>query len=88
MHFPHFDFNMGLPISRGASVKTDDSLSADPYSFVVNNADFPIHPSPARVAIVLCGSSNELNSPKSVPNLFFVCAYALYPLFIKNSSCI
>ena len=53
MHFPHLDFSIGWPISKGASVRTDDSLSADPYCFVVNHADLPIHPRPARVAIVL-----------------------------------
>ena len=72
VHFPHLDLSTGFPIFRGASVRTDDSLSADPYSFVVNSADFPIHPSPAFVAMVLWGNSNELNFPKSVPNLFFV----------------
>ena len=52
-HFPHFDLSIGFPKSRGAFVKTDDNLRADPYSGVVNNADFPIHPRPARVAMVL-----------------------------------
>ena len=51
-----------------------DILNADPNFNVVNNADFPIQPSPARVAIVLWGNSNELNSPKSLPSLFFVWA--------------
>ena len=37
----------------GAFVKTEDNLKADPKLLVVNNADLPIQPKPARVASVL-----------------------------------
>ena len=60
IHFPHFDSSIGFPKSSGASVSTEDNLKADPYFGVVNNADFPIQPRPARVAIVLWGNSKEL----------------------------
>ena len=86
LHVPHCDCVMGVFVFSGAFVSIDVSLSAVPCCGVTSSADFPIHPSPALVAIVLCGSGNWLFSPKSVPSLFLVCACALYPMFCRCCS--
>jgi len=53
---PHRESSTGLPASTVASVSTVASRTAGPYLCVINSADLPIHPRPARVATVLCGS--------------------------------
>ncbi len=46
---------MGFAAGSGQSVSTEVRRMALPYCLVVRRADFPIQPSPARVAIVLWG---------------------------------
>ena len=53
---PQRESSIGLAVSSGASVSTDARRTAGPWLDVINNADLPIHPRPARVATVLCGS--------------------------------
>ena len=66
----------GVEMSGGEVFEDGTGMSAatkgDVGIYALGDADFPIHPSPAFVAMVLWGNSNELNFPKSVPNLFFV----------------
>ena len=52
---PHLEAVTGGPGSKGARVRTEASLRAEPNRSVTRRAFFPIHPRPAFVATVLCG---------------------------------
>jgi hypothetical protein len=67
--WPQRDSVTGSPVLRGASVRTRLSLMAEPNFSFTRRAHLPIHPSPASVATVLCGSTVEcvfLSMPSSV----------------------
>ena len=67
LQLPHFELSIGfISPSNFILVKTDVSLTADPYFLVIRSAVLPIHPSPALVAIVLCGSG----VPRSIYSIF------------------
>ena len=58
-HSPQRLSSIGSPTGRGASVSTLANRCAPPNSGVISSAIFPIHPSPARVATVLCCTRTE-----------------------------
>jgi len=72
-------------MSRSALVSTLARRIAAPYLFVISNADFPIQPRAAFVAMVLCGRGAS-RLVRSTCSIVGSSATALYPCDMRIST--
>ena len=73
---------IGVSGGSGASVRSVERRTALPNSFVTSRQLFPIHPSPARVAAVLCGSGEVRFLSSDTESV--VMPYAWNPCSVRN----